>query len=785
MTTENVQKNPEEKTPKKRRSFKSFLLKVAFTGAVLTVFYGGYLDWQIRSKMDGQIWRLPAEVYSRIESVKISDNLAFDEVIQILLDNEYRQTTMVAAPGDFKLEDDTIVVLRRAFPFPDKPEPQRVLRLRFVDNKLNRIEDLVAVKAIDEFRLAPKLIAMLESDNEDRLAIPLQNYPRLLIDALILTEDRRFYDHHGINPVGIIRALITNIRAGQTVQGGSTLTQQLVKNLFLSSERTITRKANEALMSLVLDWRYDKNRILETYLNEIYLGQNGDTQIHGFELASQFYFGRSIREISLDQIALLVGMVKGPSLYNPWRNPQNALERRNIVLKLMLEHKMIGDELYQLLSQRPLGVQQKGQISRKYPSFIQTLQADLRRELGEHKISSLLGARIFTTMDLKQQAQAENAVVNTVSQLQLKTKNPYLEGAMIVADYRVGEIRAVVGGLQTQYAGFNRALMAKRQIGSLVKPSIYLTALSNPEQFRLNTPINNQPITINVKGSPPWQPRNYDKKYSGSVMLMDALARSLNIPTVNIGMKVGLSKVIDTQKAMGWDNVEIPKVPAMLLGAYTISPYDVTKLYQTIANQGGRIELTTVDTIADRQGNIIYQHDKTAKQVVPQEAAFQTLFAMQQTVERGTARSLQNDYADLRLAGKTGTTNDARDTWFVGIDGKNISTVWLGRDDNGETKLTGASGALQIYKDYLSHTYIEKLKLNKPANIKWVGITQHGSWDCDSNRVIPVWVNNGQNFCGGTPNASTSPATPPAETEIAPRQESVWDVLDNPNPPAQ
>ena len=785
MTTENVQKNPEEKTPKKRRSFKSFLLKVAFTGAVLTVFYGGYLDWQIRSKMDGQIWRLPAEVYSRIESVKISDNLAFDEVIQILLDNEYRQTTMVAAPGDFKLEDDTIVVLRRAFPFPDKPEPQRVLRLRFVDNKLNRIEDLVAVKAIDEFRLAPKLIAMLESDNEDRLAIPLQNYPRLLIDALILTEDRRFYDHHGINPVGIIRALITNIRAGQTVQGGSTLTQQLVKNLFLSSERTITRKANEALMSLVLDWRYDKNRILETYLNEIYLGQNGDTQIHGFELASQFYFGRSIREISLDQIALLVGMVKGPSLYNPWRNPQNALERRNVVLKLMLEHKMIGDELYQLLSQRPLGVQQKGQISRKYPSFIQTLQADLRRELGEHKISSLLGARIFTTMDLKQQAQAENAVVNTVSQLQLKTKNPYLEGAMIVADYRVGEIRAVVGGLQTQYAGFNRALMAKRQIGSLVKPSIYLTALSNPEQFRLNTPINNQPITINVKGSPPWQPRNYDKKYSGSVMLMDALARSLNIPTVNIGMKVGLSKVIDTQKAMGWDNVEIPKVPAMLLGAYTISPYDVTKLYQTIANQGGRIELTTVDTIADRQGNIIYQHDKTAKQVVPQEAAFQTLFAMQQTVERGTARSLQNDYADLRLAGKTGTTNDARDTWFVGIDGKNISTVWLGRDDNGETKLTGASGALQIYKDYLSHTYIEKLKLNKPANMKWVGITQHGSWDCDSNRVIPVWVNNGQNFCGGTPNASPSPATPPAETEIAPRQESVWDVLDNPNPPAQ
>ncbi|HHF6252857.1 TPA: penicillin-binding protein 1B [Haemophilus influenzae] len=781
MTSQHSAKKSSKNTPKNNRTFKGFLLKFSFTALVLTIFYGGYLDWQIRSKMDGQIWHLPAEVYSRLESVKIADNLAFDEVIQILLDNEYRQTTMVAAPGDFKLEDDSIVVLRRAFPFPDKAEPQRVLRLRFSNNKLSRIEDLVTVKTVDEFRLAPKLIAMLQSDNEDRLAIPLQNYPRLLIDTLILTEDRRFYEHNGINPVGILRALIANIRAGQTVQGGSTLTQQLVKNLFLSRERTITRKTNEALMSLVLDWRYDKNRILETYLNKIYLGQNGDTQIHGFELASQFYFGRSIREISLDQIALLVGMVKGPSLYNPWRNPQNALERRNIVLRLMLEHKMIGDELYQLLSQRPLGVQKKGQISRKYPAFIQTLQADLRRELGEHKISSLLGARIFSTMDLKQQAQAENAVGNTVSQLQLKMKNPHLEGAMIITDYRTGEIRAVVGGLQTQYAGFNRALMAKRQIGSLVKPSIYLTALSNPEQFRLNTPINNQPITINVKGSPPWQPRNYDKKYSDSVMLMDALARSLNIPTVNIGMKVGLSKVIDTQKAMGWDNVEIPKVPAMLLGSYTISPYDVTKLYQTLANQGGRIALTTVDSIADRQGNLIFQHDKSAKQVVPQEAAFQTLFAMQQTVERGTARSLQKDYADLHLAGKTGTTNESRDTWFVGIDGKNISTVWLGRDDNGETKLTGASGALQIYKDYLNRTNIEKLTITPPTTVKWVGINQYGDWDCESYRTIPVWLNNGQNFCGETSSPSLTPTTE-AET---PPQESLWDVLDNPNPPAQ
>ncbi|MFZ7156387.1 penicillin-binding protein 1B [Avibacterium avium] len=752
--------------PSRKKRLRNFLLKVAFVVVCYIIFYGIYLDGQIRSKMDGQIWQLPAEVYSRIESIRLSDDLSLEQAKQRLLENDYRQTTMVAAPGDFKIEDNTIVLLRGAFPFPVQPEAQRVFRLRFKDNKLAVIEDLVNVKAIDEFPLAPKLIAMLQSEKEERLTLSLQNYPRLLIDTLLLTEDRRFYEHEGISPLGIARAMVANFQAGHRVQGGSTLTQQLVKNLFLSNERTFTRKINEALMALILDWRYDKNRILETYLNEIYLGQNGNTQIHGFELASHFYFGRSIREINLDQIALLVGMVKGPSLYNPWRNPENALERRNVVLRLLLEHKVIGQELYDMLSKRPLGVQKRGQINRKYPAFIQTLQAELRQQLGENRASSLSGTRIFSTLDIKQQHYAEQAVINAVSELQLKYKNPYLESAMIVADYRNGEIKAIVGGLQTNYAGFNRALNARRQIGSLVKPSIYLTAFTEPSEFRLNTPIQNQPITIRTKGSPPWQPRNYDRRYSGSVMLMDALARSLNIPTVNIGMKVGLSKVIETQKAMGWDKVKIPKVPAMLLGSYSISPYEVTKLFQTIANQGANIPLATIDSITNQQGELIYQRPMQPEQVVPAQAAYETLFAMQQTVERGTARSLQNQFAHLRLAGKTGTTNSARDTWFVGIDGENVATVWLGRDDNGETRLTGATGALQVYKNYLQRTQAKTLRPSTPAGIKWVGINSYGGWDCSSTRQIPVWVERNQSFCSA-----------PRETAPEPKRQSLWDVL--------
>lgn len=796
QTTPN--ENASEKTPW-YKTWKGTAVKFTFTGVALAIFYGIYLDGQIRSKMDGQIWRLPAEVYSRIESIRTEDKRSLEQIKQILLENDYRQTTLIAAPGDFKIEDESIVLLRRAFPFPNSAEPQRVLRLRFSNGKLATIEDLVSVKTVPEFRLAPKLIAMLQSgeDKEERLAIPLQQYPRLLIDALILTEDRRFYEHGGISPLGIARAMYTNFRAGHTVQGGSTLTQQLVKNLFLSNERSFTRKINEAFMALMLDFRYDKNTILETYLNEIYLGQNGDAQIHGFELASHFYFGRSVREISLDQIALLVGMVKGPSLYNPWRNPTNAIERRNVVLRLMVEHQMIDEELYQTLSKRPLGVQPKGNITRNYPAFIQTLQSELRENMGEYRDNQLLGARIFTTLDPNQQRYAEQTVVNATAELQLQTQNPALQSAMVIADYKLGEIRAIVGGTQINYAGFNRATMAQRQIGSLVKPSVYLTALARPELFRLNTPVNNKPITITVKGSPPWQPRNYDRHYGGSVMLMDALARSLNIPTVNIGMKVGLKQVIATQQAMGWDKVKIPHVPAMLLGSYSISPYDVTKLYQTIANNGGKIKLTTIDSITTRQGDILYQHNTEPEQVIPAEAAYQTLYAMQQVVERGTGRSLMENYADLHLAGKTGTTNDARDTWFVGIDGEHVTTVWVGRDDNGDTKLTGASGALHLYKDYLARTHAKPLKPEKPKAIKMVGINSYGSWNCYSPvRNIPVWADKDQNFCAGSaaPVYEARPAGTPAnpvETTVkptppvAPKPTTIWEASDKkPQAPA-
>ncbi|QIW16889.1 penicillin-binding protein 1B [Pasteurellaceae bacterium RH1A] len=748
---EEAQEAPEPK-PKRKPYFIPTCFKLILIALAYVAFYGIYLDGRIRSKMDGQVWQLPAEVYARIESVRLQDSPNLETVKLALLDYGYRQVNLVVNPGDFKIEEDnSIVLLRRAFQFPETPEAQRVLRLRFIEGRLARIEDLVQGKAIEEFRLDPKLIAMLHSDNdEERQALKLQNYPRLLIEALLLTEDRRFFEHDGISLLGIARALVANHQAGRTVQGASTLTQQLVKNLFLTSERSYTRKANEALMSLILDFRYDKNRILETYLNEIYLGQNGSYQIHGFALASQFYFGRPIQEISLDQIALLVGLVKGPSLYNPWRNPQAAVDRRNVVLRLLLDHHVINQELYELLSARPLGVKEKGSIYRQQPAFMQALNMSLREELGEAKAANLSGAKIFTTFDPKQQRSAELAVINGVAELENSSKKiKDLQSAIVVAEYRTGKVRAVVGGVQTQFAGFNRAIQSQRQIGSLVKPSIYAIALSQPQDFRLNTPIQNQTRTIYV-GKTAWTPRNYDRKTSGSVMLMDALVRSLNIPTVNIGMKVGLKKVIAKQKEMGWDKATIPPYPATLLGSYSISPYDVTKSYQVIANTGKKVPLTTIEAIITHNGEMFYQRDEelASQQVLPEEAAIETMYAMQQVVERGTARSLQEKFAPLKLAGKTGTTNNARDTWFVGVDGQHVTTVWLGKDNNTDTHLTGSSGALFVYKQYLERAEPTAFKLPSSKNIQWVGINSYGSWHCDSARKIPVWVQKGQSYCG-------------------------------------
>ena len=747
-------KGRKNKPPKRRWRWFWFLVKLGIVMAVLLGIYGVYLAGKISDRLDGKVWDLPAAVYGRTVNLEPGMDYSLNEMVKLLEGMQYRKVTKITRAGEFSVTGNTIQMLRRPFDFPDSKEGQINARLTFGSSGLEKIENVDNGREFGFFRLDPKLITMLQSANgEQRLFLARSGFPDELVKALLVTEDRNFYEHDGISITSIGRALLANLTAGRAVQGGSTLTQQLVKNLFLSNERTLVRKANEAYMALIMDYRYDKDRILELYLNEVYLGQSGDEQIRGFPLASLYYFGRPVDELSLDQVALLVGMVKGASVYNPWRNPKNALERRNVVLKLLqTQGGVIDQEMYDVLSARPLGVKEKSGVITPQPAFMQLVRQELREKLGD-KVDDLSGVKIFTTLDPVSQDAAENAVEEGVKAIRAERKKPELEGAMVVVDRISGEVRAMVGGSQPQFAGFNRAMAAERSIGSLAKPMTYLTALGIPDTYRLNTWLDDQPLTINVPGGGgTWSPRNDSKTFSGRVMLVDALARSINVPTVNLGMAVGLDAVADTFVRLGAPAKNIQKVPAMLLGAVNLTPLQVSQLFQTIGSGGNRATLSALRSVIAEDGTVIYQSFPQAQRAVAPQAAYMTLYGMQQVVERGTAaRRLGSKFGKYHLAGKTGTTNLMRDSWFVGIDGKEVTVSWMGLDDNSPSGRYGGSGALVLYGRYLDNQPPLALNLTPPEDIAEMSVNADGNFVCNGvgvTRTLPVWTTDAQALCG-------------------------------------
>ncbi|MDD2816344.1 MAG: penicillin-binding protein 1B [Thiotrichaceae bacterium] len=678
------------------------------------------LDARVREQFEGKRWELPARVYARPLELYSGMGITPENLTIELSALGYRESGELYNQGEFQRKDNELYIKTREFKFWDASEPSRMVRVRFQGETVQSVTEVQTNRNLALVRLEPKIIGKIyPNDNEDRVLVSLKEVPQSLINALLAMEDRGFFEHYGVSVKGLIRASMANLQAGELVQGGSTITQQLVKNLFLSPERTFDRKINEAAMALLLEWHYSKEEILEAYLNEIYLGQDGNRSIHGMGMAAWFYFNRPIEELSLSETALLISLVRAASHYNPRKHPERALSRRNLVLDSMVAQGFLNYEEATRAKESPLGISEEStDTASPYPAFLDLVRRQLRQDYREEDLRSS-GLQIFTTLDPYLQNQAERSMANGLKKLEKSTGRRNLQGAMVVTNTESGEVLSIVNGKNPRYAGFNRPLDAVRQIGSLVKPSIYLTALQN-QRYSLMSVLDDTPYEWRDKYGKVWSPNNYDNRSHGRVRLHRALANSYNLATVRLGMELGLSKVIETLRKLGIDR-EFPVFPSMLLGSLGLTPFEVTQMYQTIATGGYRVPLRSIRNVLTHDGKPLERYGLNIEKRFDAAPVFLLNHALQEAVRFGTGRHVAKTYLadDMIVAGKTGTSNDLRDSWFAGFGSDILTVTWLGRDDNKPVGLSGGSGAMYVWGNFVQAVRPKSLAPVPPDHVQW------------------------------------------------------------------
>ena len=701
------------------------LLQLSIIGAAVLIAWMFYLNAVVRERFEGQRFTVPARVYSEAQELYAGAPVSADQVESLLQALGYRQTGDLSQSGRYLRRGQTLSVHTRSFDFWDNPEPARRLELDFSQGSLANMVT-TAGQPVLVTRLDPLFIGQIyPGSGEDRLLLPLDEVPQSLIDGLIAVEDRRFYQHWGISPVGIARALWANVTSASIAQGGSTLTQQLVKNMYLTADQTLWRKGNEALMAVLMEWHYSKEQILEAYINEIYIGQQGRRSINGFGLGAQ-------------QQALLVGLIKGPSYYNPRRNPDQAMARRNVVLSVWREAGVITQAEYDRALASGLDISDvPGDAS--YPAFMDLV----RRQLDQgYRRQDLLaeGLTIFTTLDPLAQNHLETVLPDGLAALETSynLNSDTLEGAAIVTRPSTGDVLAITGGRKPELAGFNRALDARRQVGSLMKPAVYLAALE--AGYTLATPVSDAPVQVASADGDLWEPRNFDLESHGSPLLVDAFSNSYNQATARLGMEVGLAEVFDVIDRLGVSE-RLPAVPAVMLGAVDLSPFHVAQMYQTIAGNGFYSPLNAIRAVVHPDNGVLQRFDLQVEQRFAPEQMYLIQEALHRVTLEGTARSLQWRLPQSWwLAGKTGTTDDNRDAWFAGYSSDRQAVVWVGRDGNEPTPLTGSTGALPIWADIMVGLKPNQERRGQPATVVRVPVNAQGaqvSERCDNQRELP------------------------------------------------
>ena len=714
-----------------------------------------WLDREAGQRFAERQWTQNSRVFARPLELYNGRAISLDDLL-VELDAAGIRPGHPGQVGRFSQRGQALDIHLPGFVFADGPQPAIRIGLGVVDGRVQGLARADGGNA-GLVRMPPaELGALLPIDDSERTLVALADFPPLLVAGVQAVEDRSFKHHRGLDPRGLMRAAWTNLRRGQVVQGGSTITQQLVKNLFLSPDRSLVRKFNEAVMALSLERRYDKALILEAYLNEVYLGQDGPNAIHGFGRASEYYFGLPIQALAPEQIALLIGMVRGASWYHPVRNPERALSRRDRVLGMFLETGLIDAASHADSRRRPLDVNiQRQRRDQRYGAFLDLVARQLRQDYRERDLSGT-GLRVHTTLSPSAQRRAERALSEGL--VKVERQPGELQGAIILLEPASGEIRALVGDRQPDRRGFNRALDARRQVGSVIKPFVYLLALAQPDRFHLVSTLRDEPLSIPVAGREPWQPRNYDGASHGDVALMEALARSLNQATVALGLEVGLTPLFRLLRQLGVEPGKDPH-PSAFLGALDLSPLQVAQLYQPLAAEGYSTALRAINQVTDAGGGELARYPMRIRPIRDREALALLDFALREAVTSGTAASLSWRLpADIGARGKTGTTNDRRDAWFVGYTRDWLGVVWTGRDDNAPAAISGSATALPIWAELFSGLPVSSGARPWPEGIDWYWIDWPSpllaSEDCPGARALPFMADSQPSLYSACMNAA-------------------------------
>ncbi len=671
-----------------------------------------YLYTVVTGRLEAITWKLPSKVFAAPVAVYPGSDIQKIDLAGKLRRLNYRPApTGAIEAGQYRRGPAGIDLHLHEVAYPGRPEGSGMLRIELAGQVVTRVVDPQAGDELPLVELEPELITELfDTTREDRTLVTFDQLPTALVDGLVAIEDTRFHDHFGLDWRGIARAAYRNLRAGRIAEGGSTLTQQLVKNVFLTEARTFLRKVNEAIIAVMLERRYSKRQILEFYANEVYLGQAGQVAIHGFGEASRYYFGKDVSRLTVGESALLAGLVRAPNSLNPAVNPKRAKARRNVVLSRMLETRVLQQSDFLAALNEPVDVKPAVMKGNDAPYFVDFLRAQLA-EIYPKDVLTSEGLRVYTTLDLELQHRAQAALDKGLANLEAQfprlrreDRARALQGAVLVLAPQTGAIRAMVGGREYGTSQFNRATQARRQPGSTFKPILYAAAFSpgaNGERpkFSPATMVDDSPITLKVGGKV-WRPENYDKKFHGRVSVRAALEQSLNASAVRVAQETGLARVVATARALGIES-PLREVPALALGASEVTVLEMASAYATLANSGLRSRPLAVRDVADRAGALIEKRPYELETALPAEVAYVVTHLLEGVIDRGTGAAARRMGLEGPAAGKSGTTSDYRDAWFAGYTPEAVVLVWAGFDDGTPINLTGSQAALPIWVEVM------------------------------------------------------------------------------------